>query len=104
MQKVSDRASAKKNLKFSIVEGSYGFFLATHDEKLQNIKNPVLSFSFYKYISPIKSFETDLKHLNHYYFNCCYWLPRKMVKVAKSKSKQIQEVNGMFRHFSVDYL
>ena len=27
------------------------FFSHTYDEKLQNIKNPVLSFSFYKYIS-----------------------------------------------------
>ena len=37
------------------------FFSHTYDEKLQNTKNPVLSFSFYKYISllnrPSSAFE-----------------------------------------------
>ena len=41
------------------------FFSHTYDEKLQNIKNQVLSFYFYKYISLICCPSSAFEHLHN---------------------------------------
>ena len=38
------------------------FFSHTYDEKLQNIEKPVLTFSFYKYISLLRRTSSALPH------------------------------------------
>ena len=45
--------------------GVWIFFSHTYDEKLQNIKNPVLSFSFYKYISLLCRPSSAFEHLHN---------------------------------------
>ena len=45
--------------------GVMDFFSHTYDEKLQNIKNPVLSFYFYKYISLICRPSSAFEHLHN---------------------------------------
>ena len=43
------------------------FFSHTYDEKLQNIEKPVLTFSFYKYISLLRrTFSALLLHVRIY--------------------------------------
>ena len=45
--------------------GVMDFFSHTYDEKLQNIEKPVLTFSFYKYISLLRRTSSACENLNN---------------------------------------